>query len=654
MVDTFGQWTGALQPAPVWNRPVLVFGSAVDNRLIAELNEVTLLQRPALPELLGPGRATVQPVASPFWNGRDAAIVLCADATGVQAAFDRLADLAGGKDVEAFTAVADGGARRERREVMGFESLKYPAPLRPLELTPAGVVPAGLTRVLPISAVTAVEDGVLATIHNPGRNLVRLDDRGRVVWRQVSAGFYQPTALVANTAGESVVGDDTFVWRHAADGPLRWKMLGEPIAPPLADGSVCVKTETGLLRVSAAGDVLARRESKERLVAASADGRTLFVHRPGERSKLRERSDTALVALRDGREAWSVPQLLASEAQVSADGTVLACLEHECLAGRDDIEVTDSSRLTAIDTATGRVLLRRSVGEPLADLYVSADGKRLAALGHRANQVAHLDQDLAWSLRLRPQLPNRHTDILYLADVAGGVVRRVRLPERGVWALAFSTDGKTCWAAGQRLYRVDTSSVGISPCAARRFLSLAPRRGGLYGGTADGTVAWLSDAGQIEREAQLGAGVASGKLVEHLRSLREAPLVDSNALRPHEVPAVIRLAGEGNHHQVRGELATPRGDGIQPLQVAIHIPARGRYRFTLALVNPKEQADKIGVFRINSGSDRGPRTAPIKGDRWSQAAELELGPGTELFTLMPEDWKEHPLMTTMKVEKVSP
>ncbi len=650
MVDSFGQWTGALRPAPVWNRPVLLFGSAVDNRLLAELNQVTLAARPALPELVGPGRAVVHPLAAPFWNGRDAAVVLCADAAGLERAFDRLAALAGGKAGETFTATDDGGARQERRRLLGFEPPAYPAALRPVPLADAGRGAVGLAPLLPVSGLAAVRGGVLAAVHSPGRNLVRLDDEGRAVWRVVTAGYYQPTAVRANAAGESVVADETFVWRHASDGRLRWKMLGEPVGPPAADGSVWVRTEAGLARVSAAGAILTRREPKDRLVALSADGRTLFVQRPGDRFRGREKSDTALVAIRDGREAWVVPRLPAAEVRLSDDGRVLACLEHEYLAGRDDLDVPDSSRLTALDAATGRVLLRRPAGESLTALHVAPDGKHLAALGHHSYHMIHLDPLSAWTFR--PPLANRFSDRLYLADVSAGVTRRVRLPQRGVWALAFAADGRACWIAGERLHRLDVATLALTAGAPRRFLCLAARPGGgLYGGTADGRVVWLDEAGQVRREAEVASGIAAPDLADRLRSLRDAPLADSPALRPHEVPAVIKLAGEATRHQVRGDLAAPRGDGIQPLQVAVRIPARGRYRFTLVLANPQGQADKMGVFRINPGAGRGPRTAPVGGDRWTQAAELELGAGTVLFTLMPEDWKDHPLLKTLSVRR---
>src|SRR5262249_33053222 len=156
-----------------------------------ELNQVTLLSRPALPELIGPGRAVVEPVASPFWNGRDAVVVLGADAAGLEAAFDRLATLAGGKVVEALTATADGGVRQGRRRLLGFEPPVSPEPLHPVPLTDAAPVALRLAPLLPICGIAPVKDGVLAAVHSPGRNLVRLDDRGQVVWRAVTGGFYQ-------------------------------------------------------------------------------------------------------------------------------------------------------------------------------------------------------------------------------------------------------------------------------------------------------------------------------------------------------------------------------------------------------------------------------------------------------------------------------
>src|SRR5262249_34370634 len=134
--------------------------------------------------------------------------------------------------------------------------------------------------------------------------------------------------------------------------------------------------------------------------------------------------------LTSGKELWAVPNLLAAETHVSADGSVVAGIEHENLARRDDLDSADASRLTAVDAATGRGRLRRPPGESLAGRLVRPYGKRLAATGHG------------------------FSDSLYVADLAAGSVRHVRLPERGAWARALSGDGGEAWVACERLYRV--------------------------------------------------------------------------------------------------------------------------------------------------------------------------------------------------------
>lgn len=245
--------------------------------------------------------------------------------------------------------------------------------------------------------------------------------------------------------------------------------------------------------------------------------------------------------------------------------------------------------------------------------------------------------------------------MLYVADVAEGLVRQVRLPERGAWARTLSADGREAWVACERLYRVSLDDLTSRPVLDRRVVSLATRAGGgCYAGTPEGTVLWLSADGRVEREVDLASGVTlSEKDEQLLASFRKAPLVASPTLLPHTVPATIPLAEEYHlDFMIRGDLVEPRGDGIQPVQVAVRIPQKGRYRFTLRLATPRDHADKMGTFRINPAGSNGPMTAPLRGDRWTQVAEADLDAGPTLFTLMPTGWQESPLMRTLVVERV--
>jgi hypothetical protein len=324
-----------------------------------------------------------------------------------------------------------------------------------------------------------------------------------------------------------------------------------------------------------------------------------------------------------------VPNLLAAELRVSGDGTVAACIEHENLAGRDDLDRPDASRLTALDAATGRVLLRRPLGPSLADLRVSRDGRRLLAAGAGFG------------------------DTLYVADLPAGTVRRVRLPERGAWARALAPDGRRAWAAGESLYQVDLDTLAASAAPVGGLVALAPRPGGLYGGTAGGRVLRLDPAGKVEQSLDLAEGIEARDLPTLLAGLREAPLVGGAGLRPHEVPSDFPLGPEYPlDYMVQGEAVVPRGDGILPPQVAVHIPAKGRYRFEIELANPKEQAEKMGVFLLRPQQGPAAKTAARGGDRWHQAGELDLGPGTQLLTLVPNGWGESPVMRHLRVERV--
>lgn len=650
-LDYHLQWTGAMRPAPAWNRPVLLFGNARDNRVLAELDRVALLARPASPELIGPGRALVQPVAAPFWNGKDAAVILCADAAGLDKAIQAVEALVRrSATVETFSLTDDGGARRDLRAAIGLESPRYPTKLQPLAAERSDGAKTRLDPVLPVADVRSINGGVLAILHSPGRNFVRLDDKGRTIWRTISGAFYQPTRILADDMGESVVADDTLVWRHAPDGKLRWKMLGELLAIP-RNGAVWVSEESGNALVDDRGSIVERSKRSAQPLAMSSDARTLIFHQPGDAKTGRRKSGSSLVAVRDGKEAWKVDNLFSAEARVSADGTAVACLEHECLAGRDDIEHYDASRLTVIDAASGKVLMRRPLGETLANLCVSRDGKTLLALGH-AGRVDPFPDNFRWNLAGN-HMPNRYTDVVYIADVASGTARRVKLPERGIWANDLSLDGKTCWLAADRLYRIDVATLTVTPCANLRLLCLSPRSdGGLHGGTADGKVVWIDASGKVEREVDIAADLGTSDIGALLRPLRDVAMPGSEAARPIDVPGTIPLARQAHFgFMVRGDLVSPRGDGIQPISVAFQFPHKGRYRFTLTLENARADLEKVGLFRLNSPHSRGPLTAPVDGNRLRQTVEFDHDAGAELITIMPEGWKMDPLLRNLIVER---
>jgi len=351
----------------------------------------------------------------------------------------------------------------------------------------------------------------------------------------------------------------------------------------------------------------------------------------GRRDQGREKADAALAAvdLETSKERWRAANLLAVETQVSADGSTVACIEQENMAGRDDIESDDASRLTVLAAATGRVRMRRPLGESLAGLLVSQGGGRVVAAGRGFSCLA------------------------YVADVKAGLVRRFRLPERGAWARALAAQDRELWVAGDRLYRVDLKTLEVRRGVGRTFLCLAARPGGgCYAGTADGKVVWLDRAGRVEREADLGPDIAPADPVRKLAALRRAPAPGSAALHPHEAPATFPLGPEYHlEYMTRGDIAVPRGDGIQPLEFAVRIPRKGRYRFTVTLANAKDHAARMGVLRINPDGRDGPLTAPVKKDPRTQAATLELGPGTYAFTLLPTGWKEDPLLRTLDVRE---
>jgi hypothetical protein len=627
------QWTGALVPAAAWNRPVLLFGTAQTNRLLADLDRGPLLARPAAGPI-GPGRAFVQPVAAPFWHGQDAAVVLCDDERMLPVVFEKLMALAAGKAIgESFSLADDGGARAERRRVLGFEPQVYPAKTVPFAVTKTQE-PPGLPAVLPVAALAVIEEGVLAAVMSPGQNLARLGGATlKPAWRTMSAGYYQPTDLHANPAGESIVSDGTFVWRHDANGKLRWKSLAAPCGAPQADGSVWLRVGNTLQQVSATGAITARVPFTGTLVAWTPDLSVLFLRQAGARD--RTKADATLVAVEraTGRELWRVPNLDPAEVRLSADGSTLACIEHEHLAGRDDLDRGDASRLTALDANTGAIRLRHPLGIGMERLLVTRDGSRLLACeaGYSATG--------------------------FLADVATGVVRRFMLPAAAPWALVLSADDRQLWCAGEALHRISLETLApAGVCAVERFVVLAPKAdGGVYAGSAErARVVEFSPDGKAVRSIALADGVAPAELPAAMTALREAPLVGSPSCKPNEIGRPIPL---GPEYSSSAEVITLRADAVFPVSVAVRIPAEGRYRFVVELGLSKDKGDAIAPLRFKrDGHDLGV-TAPLDGDKWQQAIDVPLTPGVYTFAIAPVPpwqggWKQDAPVKSLTVTAV--
>ena len=636
------EWPGSMSPAPVWNRPVILFGNARNNRLIAELHGAGQLQRPALPEYLGVGAAIVQPVGAPFWNNQHAIVLLCGDEDGQRAAFARLLDVMNSKEGESFTAEEDGGVRAARRQVLGFESPVYPKQLKPVKLAIVKQSVPPMPVLMPISGLAAVNGGVLAAIHSPGRNLALLngDHNGTFSegWRVSSGMFYQPQALLANAAGESVVSDGTFLWRHAADGKPRWKMLAALITAPDAAGMVWVREGNNFEQINPSGRIVVTVPVPNNTLTMSADGQSILVQYFGNKAENRSKLDASLasIEIRGGKERWRVPNLRLAQAAFSANGNIVACIEHEDLPGpRDDIGSDDASRLTVIDAVNGKVLLRQPIGVALDHLLISSDGKRVIVDGRG------------------------FSDTLYIADVASGVIRRVVLPEAGIWARALIADERELWVAGASLYRINMETLAVTPVAKGNFVALAARpEGGMYAGSDEnGTVVEFGADGAMVRKLPLAAGLASEDQSAAMSTWREALLVGSAWLKPHEVGELIPLVPEYPNFGNSADTIFLRADAVFPVFVTVRIPAAGHFRFVLDVPLPKDQGAAIKPFRISRDQKELGQTVPLNGDSWKQSLETDLEAGVYTITIAPlppwsGGWKQDAPLRTLRIEKL--
>ena len=651
------QWSGAMAPAPVWNRPVILFGNVRNNRLMAELSRNAQLQRPALPEYLGSGGAIVQPVAAPFWNNQHAVVLFCGDAAGRDAAFaqlltvakgepsalGRVLDRVSGKDHETFSAGQDGGARAAQQTVLGFAAPVCPKEVRSLLLATTTQPAERFPVILPIAALVAVEGGVLTAVHSPGRNLALLGrDQPETFterWRVSSGAFYQPQTLLANGAGEAVVHDGTFLWRHAADGALRWKMLAAPLGTPDAAATVWVREGDNLEQIDASGRITVTLPVKESIPAIASDGRVVLVQCPGNKEKARAKADAALAALDlpGGQERWRVANLRVAQACFSANGNVVACIEHENMAGRDDIERDDASRLTVIDAANGAVRLRHPLGVALDHLLVTKDGARVIASGRG------------------------FSDTLYLADVATGLIRRVPLPEPGIWTYALTADERELWVAGASLFRINLETLEIATVAKGNFTALAARPGGgmFAGSDEDGAIVEFDATGRQLRAVRLAATLPLDNPTAAMGKFRDTPLVGSAWLRPHEVGELIPLVPEYPNHGNTADTISLRADAVFPVHIAVRIPQPGRFRVILDVALPRNEGDAIKPFRIFRERKTLGQTTPLQGDAWKQAVETDLDAGIYTISVAPVPpwtggWKQNAPLRTMRLLALEP
>jgi hypothetical protein len=631
------QWVGAMSPAIVWNRPAVVFGNASNNRLIADMNSATLLPRPAQQEYVGPGRAFIGAAASAFWNDQDVVYALCSDAAGACLALEKLASLEADKESVPPATTSD-SPLAQRRQQLGFEPPRYPVKLVELKTETIDGPKTNLMPCVPVIAISATEDGgTLVTLGTPGRNFIKLDNQGREQARTITGGWSQPIGTRASPAGESIswdVGEATFEdanlsWRHDAAGKLRWKMIGVPATPVAADGSVWVAARGTLKNISAAGDVINSIDVKDKLLALAADGKTVYVSKAGPKEgSLKVDASVTALDVSSGKQLWAVEQVDAIESKLSEDGKILACVEKENFYHRDDMSFSTVARLTVIDTTNGHTLMRAPIGRSINNLLISPDDSTVMA-------------------RLQG-----YSDVVYLADLKGGTIRQMKLPESGGWAHAFAPDDRALWVAcDENLYRVDLQSLDAQKIIDRRVLQIVATPEGIRAGTADGHVLWIADQGNVIREVDLAAGLAIEDTATQLGRLRDAKLVDSPALRPHEFPDDVNLVYE--FPRGWSDPFQMRGDDVQPLSFGVNAPAAGKYQFTMTLHNPPAELDKLGTFTLVSDDGASGITAPVNGDKLHQSAVLTLKPGAWLISIHPRDWKTGPLVREMKIEKVN-
>jgi hypothetical protein len=236
----------------------------------------------------------------------------------------------------------------------------------------------------------------------------------------------------------------------------------------------------------------------------------------------------------------------------------------------------------------------------------------------------------------------------------------VTLPEPGHWARVLSADERELWVAGASLYRINLETLEVAAVARGNFTALAARPGGgvFAGSDENGGIATFAADGTRLHAITLGEGLAKGDLAMPMATWRDAKLVGSAWLRPHEIGEQIHL---GLEYPVYGksDIISLRHDGVFAVSVTVRIPEAGRYRIEVDVALPKDKGDAIKPLQVSIAKKGLGSTVPLRGDAWKQSLESDLEAGVQTLSIRPVPghqggWKQDALLSTLRMLAVTP